>query len=302
MKSKLLTLFVVLLLVLPMSLADSSDSNDSGCSFFSLLSCLGDVARIVSHTTGLAAQPFISWVVDLMTTIPNTGVFESAWFTIIGIISVFYIFFLLYSGSVFILNSEDIVKRHHAKESIKNMIIALVLVSSSFYLYNLLIELNSSLTGYVFSNVSPSFFTVTSDSFGNALLQILMIIPYVLVLIITCIFLLARWVFVSLGVIFFPIGIFLYFVHFLRSYGKLIINLIVMLIFIPFICSIIILGCSLLVTAPIVEHFTIIFYIVSFLLVDLVFLLLIKFIINKSGMGEVYSEIKTGIMMAAGGV
>ena len=75
-----------------------------------------------------------------------------------------------------------------------------------------------------------------------------------------------------------------------------------MLIFIPFICSIIILGCSLLVTAPIVEHFTIIFYIVSFLLVDLVFLLLIKFIINKSGMGEVYSEIKTGIMMAAGGV
>jgi len=303
MKKSFLTLFVISLLVLPMSLADSSDSSqDSSCSFFSLLSCLGDIARIVSHTTGLAAQPFISWVVDLMTTIPNTGVFESAWFTIIGIISIFYIFFLLYSGSVFILNSEDIVKRHSAKESIKNMIIALVLVSSSFYLYNLLIELNSSLTSYVFSNVSPAFFTVTSDSFGNALLQILMIIPYVLILIITCVLLLSRWVFVSLGVIFFPIGIFLYFVPFLKSYGKLIINLTVMLIFIPFICSIIILGCSLLVTAPIVEHFTIIFYIVAFLLVDLVFLLLIRFIINKTGMGEVYSGIKTATMMAAGGL
>ena len=72
------------------------------------------------------------------------------------------------------------------------------------------------------------------------------------------------------------------------------------MIFIPFICSIIIFGCSLLITAPIVEHFTIIFYIVSFLLIDLVFLLLIKFIINKTGMGEIYSGIKTGVMAAGG--
>ncbi|MBS3162141.1 hypothetical protein J4476_05605 [Candidatus Woesearchaeota archaeon] len=288
---------------MPISLADSStDVPESSCSFFSPLSCLGDTARMISYSTGLAAQPFLHYIRNLMITEPNTEVFNGVWLSITGIISIFYIFFLLYSGITLIVSGDDLVKRHKAKENIKNLVIAIVLVSSSFYLYNLMIDLNSSLTSYVFSNVSSEFFTVSSDNFGNALLQIILIVPYIIVLLVTCIMFLARYLFVCLGVIFFPLGILFYFVPFLKSYGKLIINFTILLIFIPFISSIIILGSSVLINAPVVQNFVILFYIVAFLLVDFIFYLLIKFVVNKTGAGELYSGIKTAVMIAAGGL
>lgn len=285
--SKLFPLLVLILSVTPLVLAEETPPEEESCSIFSLVQCLKDTAYLISYTLGLAAQPFIQLIQYLMTEPPNTEVFKTAWLSIISIISIFYIFFLLYSGITFITQGDNIVKRYKAKESIKNMVIAIILVSSSFYLYNILIDLNSSLTSYIFANINPDFFTVTSDSFGNVLLQILLILPYVIVLLLTSILLMARYIFVSFGVIFFPIGIFLYFVPFLKSYGKLIINISLLLIFIPFITSIIIYGSSLLVTAPIFENFTILFYIVAFLIVDFSFYLLIKFVLNKSGAGEI---------------
>ena len=74
------------------------------------------------------------------------------------------------------------------------------------------------------------------------------------------------------------------------------------MIFIPFISSIIILGSSVLINAPVVQNFVILFYIVAFLLVDFIFYLLIKFVVNKTGAGELYSGIKTAVMIAAGGL
>ncbi len=95
MKKQFSILFVILLLVLPISLADSSDSSqDSSCSFFSPLSCLGDTARIITYSTGLAAQPFLHYIEKLMVTKPNTEIFNSVWLSITGIIGIFYVFFL----------------------------------------------------------------------------------------------------------------------------------------------------------------------------------------------------------------
>ena len=102
-------------------------------------------------------------------------------------------------------------------------------------------------------------------------MQLILIIPYIIVLLLTAIMFGIRWLLVSFGVILFPIGIFLYFVPFLRSYGRLIINLLVLLIFIPFISSIVILGSSMLINAPVFENFAILFYVISFLIVDFSF-------------------------------
>jgi len=202
---------------------------------------------------------------------------------------------LIYSGIGFITSGSDIVRRYEAKQAIKNMIISIILVSSSFYLYNLLIDMNSSLTSWVFTQVDPNFFTVTSNNFGNAILQIIMIIPYVLVLLLTVISLAARWLSVSFGIMFIPIGIFMYFVPFLRSYGKLIVNMSLLMIFFPFIASLILLGSSLLANAPIMQNFSIVFYIVAFLMIDGLFFSLIKFVLSKSAVGEAFDAAKMAV-------
>ena len=281
-------MIVLTLIAMPVVFAEDNNQTSS-CSIFSPLQCLKDTAQLVTYSTGLAAQPLIKLTEDLMTTAPNIEIFKNIWLTIISLISTFYIFFLLYSGITFITDSNNIVKRHKAKESIKNMVIAIILVSASYYLYNLLITFNSSLTSYIFNQINPDFFKVTSNSLGNAVIQILMIIPYVIVLLLTSIMFGIRWLLISFGVIFFPIGIFLYFVPFLRSYGKLIINILILLIFISFISSIVILGSSMLARTPVFDNFAILFYIISFLIVDFSFYLLIKFVLNKSGASEIVS-------------
>lgn len=43
----------------------------------------------------------------------------------------------------------------------------------------------------------------------------------------------------------------------------------------------------MLSTTPVFENFTILFYIISFLIVDFSFYLLIKFVLNKSGASEI---------------
>ena len=76
--------------------------------------------------------------------------------------------------------------------------------------------------------------------------------------------------------------------------------LLALIIFIPFICSIILLGSSVLVTDSLFSNFSILFYITAFLLVDFIFYLLIKFVVNKSGAGEIVNGIKTAAMIAGG--
>ena len=285
-RSKLILLIVIILLAMPIVFAEDNNQTSS-CSIFSPIQCLKDTAYLITYSTGLAAQPLIKLVETLMTAKPNIKTFKPIWLTIISLISSFYISFLLYSGIIFITDSNNLVKRHKAKESIKNMIIAIIIVSASYYLYNLLIEFNSSLTSYIFNQINPDFFKTASDSFGNAIMQLILIIPYIIVLLLTAIMFGIRWLLVSFGVILFPIGIFLYFVPFLKSYGKLIINIFILLIFISFISSIVILGSSMLINAPVFENFAILFYVISFLIVDFSFYLLIKFVLNKSGAIEI---------------
>lgn len=286
MKYKIFLLIVFLLLVPTIVFAEDQNNQTSSCSLFSPLNCLKDIAQLITYSTGLAAEPFLKSTAMVMTAQVYTEPFHNVWLAITGLISSFYIFFLLYSGIIFITQGDNIVKRHEAKESIKNVVIAIILVASSFYLYNILTDFNASITSYVFTQVNSNFFNVTSTSFGNAVFQIILIIPYVLLIMITLDLLFLRWLLVSLGIIFFPIGIFMYFVPFLRSYGKLILNLLILLIFIPFIISIIILGASTLVNTPMFTNFSIIFMTVSFLLIDFIFYLLVKFVMHKTAGSE----------------
>ena len=285
MKKLILGLFVLFTIAMPMAFADEGNQTSS-CGIFNMMQCLHDTAYLITYSTGLAAEPFLNTTATIMTLPAYTTPFQNTWLAITGLISAFYIFFLMYSGITFITQGDNLSKRYEAKETIKHMIIAIILVASSFYIYGLLTDFNASLTSYIFSQVDPSFFSVTSTSIGNAIFQILLIIPYVFLIMLTLDLLCLRWILVSLGVILFPIGIFFYFVPFLRSYGKLIINLLVMLIFIPFFISIIILGASTLVTTPIFSSLSILFMTVSFLLIDFVFYLLIKFAMSKAAGNE----------------
>ena len=55
----------------------------------------------------------------------------------------------------------------------------------------------------------------------------------------------------------------------------------------------------MLATAPILENFSILFYIDSFLIIDFMFYMLIKFVMRKSSIGDSFGALKTAIATGA---
>src|SRR3989338_11653451 len=146
----------------------------------------------------------------------------------------FYIFLFLYAGFIFITSNSNPMRRTQAKEVIKDTFIMIILIQGSFYIYDLILNLNSILSNAVLTLIEPEFFLITVDNIVNVGLEFLFSIAYVRVLFLTVLLLVMRYIIVSLGVILFPIGIFCYFIPPLRSYGKFIIHLLGVFIFVTF--------------------------------------------------------------------
>jgi len=158
----------------------------------------------------------------------------------------------------------------------------MVLIQTSFFLYKLILEVISSITTVIFNLIRDDFFLITMDSIGNIGLELVLIIPYVLTLIITLIFLVLRYICVGMGVIFFAIGIFFYFIEPLNQYGKLIINYLFVVMALPFFYSIIFLASSKFLDLEVFANMKIVVMIGAFSLANLGTLFLILFVIFKA--------------------
>ena len=108
-----------------------------------------------------------------------------------------------------------------------------------------------------------------SRSFGSNLLYTSL---YVAALCVTVIFLLIRFFLVAIGMILFPIGIFLYFIQPLREYGKSIIYFFSTLIFVPFFLTIVFLVGDKLISSTVLGDFKPLVLIAMLVIVNLTML------------------------------
>ena len=230
-------------------------------------------------------QPLLSSIRSLMENAPSIEIFQGIWAIMVYCISLFYGLLFLYSGLQFLISGHNIIKREIAKEWLRNTVVMIVLIQASFYLYKLVLEIGAVMTSAVLSMVNEQFFLLTADNLANLGLEFLFVTLYAITLLITLLLLLIRYLIVSFGVIFMPIAIFCYFVPPLKSYGKLILHMLGSFIFITFIYSIIILGCSMLVEIPIFENVKIMVMIACFSIINIIFIIIIIKQIFKSVFG-----------------
>src|SRR3989344_4141777 len=125
--------FLLPLLVIPLVSADCGITNLAGCiaeSFFNfLLSILN-----------APIQPLLDMVYSLLTQPVNIDLFSGIWSIIIYILSLFYGILLMYVGFKFIISGYSAEKREKAKSDLANIIIMIVLVQASFFLYSLILS------------------------------------------------------------------------------------------------------------------------------------------------------------------
>jgi hypothetical protein len=203
----------------------------------------------------------------------------------------FYALLLLGSGFNFMISGYDSAKREKAKTWLRNVLIMIVLVQASFFIYQLAIELSASATSAMLTLINQNFFLIGLNSISDLGMAIFFGLFYLCTLIVTSLVLVIRYAFVAIGVVLFPIGIFLYFMPALKQYGSLILNFLGIAIFVTIFDAILLAGFSQLVTLPVFENMRIIVVIAAFGIITVVMILLFFFGIVKSAF-SVYNEVK----------
>ncbi|MBN2368073.1 hypothetical protein JXC34_03565 [Candidatus Woesearchaeota archaeon] len=253
------------------------------CGLTNLASCIPEkIHDFIIDLLNAPLEPLLELIRSLMENPPSIELFEGIWAIMVYCLSLFFGLLFLYSGFMFLFSGHDVIKREMAKEWLKNTVMMIVLIQASFYLYGLIVELGSVMTSAVLTLVDEHFFLLTIDNLTNIGLEFLLLSAYVIVLLVTLIFLGIRYMVVAFGVIFVPIGIFCYFIPPLKSYGKFILNLLGLNIFITFLASIVILASSLLLEIEIFENIKILVMINCFTIIIWMFILLTKHVIGKS--------------------
>lgn len=260
-KSLLIMLFLILL-VIPLTQAEE-DEEDSGLIGSIVSSLLDKIFDTLKTIINAPIKPLVNLIKDMLSAVVNLDLFKDLWAIMMYILSLFYSLLLLYSGFNFIISGYSAIKREKAKEWLRNIFFMIVLIQGSFFFYKVLVELSSILTTAILNMIPNNFFLITFES----LIEIIFYLVYMLTLLITALLLIIRYLIVSFGVVFFPIGIFLYFIPLTKSYGRIILNFLIVCIFISFFNAIILLCSSQLISIKIFEHYKILVMICSFLLV-----------------------------------
>ncbi len=278
--------FIMAILFLPIVHAAEED-----CGLTNLATCIPQkFFEFILTIINAPLQPFLTLTKNLLSEPVNIEVFISLWAIIIYILSIFYGLFLIFAGFNFMISGYSAEKRERAKEWLRNIILMMLFVQASYYLYSILIELSSSMTAGILDMIDQKFFLLTVDNLTNFGLQIILAIPYLLTLLLTVILLSLRYLLVSTGVIFFPIGLFFYFIPPLQSYGKLVINVLLIVMFLPFIQSLMLLAASKVIELPTFQDYKIVIMVSAFFLINLSMVLLMFFAIAKAAMGVIKSD------------
>lgn len=262
------------------------------CSLINLGSCLPQVFfEFLLTIFNAPISPFLQLVLKLLSTPIDTSLFFTLWVIIVYMLSMFYALLLVASGFTFMISGYDSSKRENAKEWLRNIVIMIILIQTSFFLYKLVIDLSSAMTSAALSLINQDFFLISVNDISDLSLALVFGLVYLLTLVITTLILTLRYAIVTVGVTLFPIAIFFYFFHPLKQYGSLILNFLGITIFVTFFDAILLVGFSQLVTVGIFSDMKILVLITAFLCIDLLMSFLLVFALVKSCFG-VYGDIK----------
>jgi hypothetical protein len=270
------------------------------CSLLNISSCLPQkLYDFFIDILNAPILPLLNFVKASLTEPVNLGMFTSIWAIMLYIISMFYGILFMYAGFNFMISGHDMIKRSKAKEWFKNILIMIVLIQASYFLYSLVIDISAVLTAGVINLADESFFLITADNVVNIGLQLLFGIFYVLTLFNTAILLTFRYIIVAIGVVFIPFGIFFYFIPALQSYGKLILNFLGICIFVTFFDALIFLACSMLVDLPLFASMKILVMISAFSIANFLMFYLMFFSALKSAFKTGGKAVAIGAKVAA---
>lgn len=232
------------------------------------LSILESAKDIIINLFNEPVKNIVSLIKNLLISEVNINLFKDLWIFVVNALSLFYGIMILYVGLNLIIKSYDPMKRAKAKLMLRNSILIILLVNSSFILYDALLKLSHASIQVTYDFVNSDIYNIETN-LNNLNQNIVFFILFLFTATLTLLTLGIRYLFVSIGLVLFPIGIVLYFFDSTKSYGLFVIESLLILIFLPLIHLLIIAGTSKLLEIQIFSNYSILLLIISYFLISI---------------------------------
>lgn len=225
---------------------DSScpNSNDLLATITNLPACI--VAGFFSFViSGLIStlQGFIDASFKFLFSVPNLTWFCSPFNAVLSVLESLFSLALMGVALLFITRAHDVEGRVEAKSWLENLLIMIVLLSFSYPLFQLTLDLNSYLSTSLANDSMKALFS-PSTGLTSAIFALLILFLTALMLILTFVTLLLRYVLIPFLLLLFPVAIFLYFIPLTQSWGRAFLKVIFTLLFMTTLDALILLALS----------------------------------------------------------
>lgn len=195
----------------------------------------------VSSGLTAALQMFMNSAFGLLLAVPDINWFCGPYSAVMAIIESLYTIILMGLGLFYIVRSTDVEGRITAKRWLKNMFLMVIVLTFSFQIFGLVLQTNNAIASTLLSQASTNFFSVKSS------LSDLVFISFILLIFLmggtlTFFTLLIRYMLLPFLLLLSPIAIFLYFLPIAEGFGRFLLKLILLVIFMTSIDALLILG------------------------------------------------------------
>jgi len=246
-------LIVILLLLLSAVYAENqvnitvtqsacSNSGDLIATIQNLPVCIAEsIFNLIFSGLAFAVKMFMNASFALLLAVPDVHWFCGPYSTVMGIIESLYTLLIMGLGLYYIIRSTDVEGRLTAKRWLKNLFLMMIVLSFSFYIFDMILQVNNSIASTLLSQASTNFFSVQSG-FSDLIFASIILMLFVMGGILSFFTLLIRYLMLPFLLLLFPFTIFFYFLPITEGFGRFMLKFTLLIVFMTSVDALLILG------------------------------------------------------------
>ena len=189
----------------------------------------------------ISVQTLLSSTFSLILAVPDMNWFCAPYNAIMAIIESLYTLLIMGLGLFYILRSTDVEGRMAAKRWLQGIFLMVVALTFSFYIFQMLIDINQAIATNLLNQATLDFFNVQA-SIPDFVFAIVILLFFVFSSVMAFFTLLIRYLLLPFLLLLFPFSLFLYFLPISEGFGKFLLKLTCILIFMTSVDALLILG------------------------------------------------------------
>jgi len=219
-----------------------SNSGDLVSMLQSLPTCLVEsFFSFVSNGLIVAIRAFVGAAFTLILSVPDINWFCGPYSAVMALIESLYTLLVMGLGLFYIVRSTDVEGRLTAKRWLKSLFLMVIALTFSFYIFKAMLDINQSIASTLLNQATTDFFNVHA-SISDFVFATVILLGFASAAVLTFATLLGRYLLLPFLLLLFPWALFFYFVPVSEGFGRFLLKLIMLILFMGSLDALIILG------------------------------------------------------------